>query len=110
ENLRGQIVGRVVAAERKQISDLLIETLLRGPNLPNACEQLVEVIPALRVLQSLVIHHESLNQEFPQVSCGPLAELGATRRANAIANRQDQVEVVVGNCSFYLAFSFSLNC
>ena len=48
-----------------------------------------------RVLQPLVVQRESLDQILTQPLGGPAAELGAARRAYAVADSQDGVEVVV---------------
>ena len=78
EEVCGSIAGLVIGTERKQIPHLLVETLVRSPDLADAGQQLVKVIPATGVLEAFVIHDEAFDQVFGQMRCGPLAELRAT--------------------------------
>lgn len=94
EELRGAVVGAVVGAQREEVTHLLIEALLRCAYLADARQQLIEVIPAVGVLQALVVHHEAPGEVLAQVRGGPLAELGAARRANAVAYGQDHRQAV----------------
>ena len=46
-------------------------------------------------LDAFVVEDETFDQKFAQPDGCPLAELGAARRANAIAHGENHVEVVV---------------
>lgn len=78
--------------------DLLVEAPLGRPDVADPLEQLVEVVGVARtwrVLQPLVVHREALDEELRQARVGPLAELRAAGAADAEADGEDGVEVVV---------------
>ena len=111
EELGGTVVGPIVGTEREKVAHLLVKALLGGADLADAGQQLVEVVPAAGVLEPLVVHDEALDQILGQVGGGPLAELGAARRAHPVAHRQDHVQVVMlglvalavlGSCQVFL--------
>src|SRR5690606_14437205 len=95
---------------RKQIANLLIKALFRGPYVADAFQQLIEVIPAARVFQALIIHHEALTQKLLEMGTGPLAKLHATGRTHTVADSQNQIEVVITDLSLDLTPPFRLNC
>lgn len=88
------LAGLVVAAEGEEVADFLVEALFRGPNLADAGEKFVEVVPTTGVLQALVVHDEAFEDVFLEVGAGPLAELDAAGRTDAVANGENEVEVV----------------
>lgn len=49
---------------------------------------------ARRVLQTFVVHRETLHDVFPKALGGPDAELGAALRLHAVAHGNDDIEVV----------------
>ena len=111
EKLGGFVGLVVVAAEGKQVAHFLIEALFRGPNIADAAQHLVEVIrAAVRVLQPLVVHDKALDQILFQHGGGPAAKLHATRRAHAVADGENGVEVVERDRALHLAAAFNLNC
>lgn len=110
EDLGLPLAGLVVAAEGEEVAHLLVETLLRGADLPDAGEQLVEVVPAARVLQPLIVHEEAFHQKLPQMGGRPLAELGATRGADPVTDGEDEVEIVEQCAALHLTAALSLNC
>jgi hypothetical protein len=71
------IVSPLIDAKGKQVPDLLVEPLFRGPYFPDACQHLVEIVPSARILEAFVVHDEALHEVFGQVAGRPLAELGA---------------------------------
>ena len=91
-------VRRVVHARRVNIEHLLVEAPLGRADVPDALQQLVEVILlplARRVLQPLVVHGEALHQILAQARRGPLAELRAAMAAHAVADGENGVQIVV---------------
>ena len=80
----------VVRAQGKEVADFLIKALFRGPDLADARQQFVEIVPGARILEPLIVHDEALHQIFLQVSGGPLAELDAAWRADAVADGENQ--------------------
>lgn len=61
-------------------------------------EQLIEVVGHTcggRVLQPLVVEDEAFGQKLVQAGGGPLAELCAARRAHAVTDRENSLEVVM---------------
>lgn|GEM_PF-3403818 len=49
------IVGEVVAGQRKKIAHLLVEALLRGADVADAFQQLVEVVPTAGLLEAIAV-------------------------------------------------------
>lgn len=94
----------------RSFAHLLVKPLLRSADFADAGQQFVEVVPAARILEPLVVQQEALYNELPQMGGRPLAELGPARGADAVTDRQDEVEVVVGNGAFHLAAALGLNC
>ena len=85
----------VVAADGEEVADFLVEAFFRGADFADAGKQLIEVIPAAGVFEALVVHDEAFDEIFAQVGGGPLAELRAAWRPDAVADGEDEVEVVV---------------
>lgn len=108
EESRFRLGGLVIGAQGKEIADLLVEAFLRCPDFANPHEQLVEMVPAPRVLEPSVVDDEPFDQKLPQVAGGPLSKLDAARGANAVAHGEDQIEVVEENGAFYRAFPLGL--
>lgn len=61
--------------------------------LKDAGERLVEVVAAACRLEAFVVHGEAFDQVPLQLGSGPLPELRAARRAEAIPNRKHELEV-----------------
>ena len=87
----------VIATLLEHIGDLLIGPALAGPDLPDALQQLVEVVPAegAAVFQHLIVEDEALLDVFLQRFGGPLAEPGGLLGVHPIAHGDDGVQVVV---------------
>lgn len=110
ENLRRLVALVVVAAQGKQVAHLLVEALLRGTDVPDARQHFIEVVrAAIRVLQTLVVQHEALEQILLEHRGRPAAELHPARRAHPVAHGQDGVEVVERDRTLHLARTFDLN-
>ena len=58
---------------------------------------------------ALIVHHKTFDQVFLKRLRCPLAELRASRRANAIADSENGFEVVMVYLSGNLTFSFLAN-
>ena len=71
------VVGLIVGTESEKVADLLVEAFFGGPDLPNAGQEFIEVVPPAGVLEALVVHDEALDEVFSQMTGGPLTELGA---------------------------------
>src|SRR5690606_41136659 len=76
----------VVDAGRVDLEDLAPEHLLRRPDVADAGEQLVEVVPATGSLEPLVVEGEALDDVLAQALGRPDAELGAAVRLHAVAD------------------------
>ncbi|MNT21090.1 hypothetical protein D3C72_1564140 [compost metagenome] len=109
EQAGGRGVVGVVDRQSEQIADLLIETLFRRPNIPDAFKLFVEIVPSSSVLQAFVVHDETLDQELFQMGCGPLTELRTARRLHPVAYCQDHVQVVELDGPPHLARPFESN-
>lgn len=102
--------GLVVAAEREQVAHLLVKPFLRGPDLTDAGEEFVEVVPAAGILEALVVDDEAFDQVFLEMGAGPLAELDATRGTHAVADGQNEIEAVELDRTLDFPLSLNLNC
>ena len=87
----------VAAALLKDIGNLLIGAALAGADLPNALEQLVEVIfsEGTAVFQHFVVEHKALLDVLPQRLGRPLAEPGGLLGVHPVAHGDDGVQIVV---------------
>ena len=57
------LIAPVVAGKSEQIAHLLVEALLRGPDIADAGKQFVKVVgTAIGILQPLVVHREALDE------------------------------------------------
>jgi hypothetical protein len=92
----GGLGGAVVvgAAGFEEVADLLVEPLFRGADVADAPQQLVKIVEPARLLQPGVVQHKTLDQELAQHGGRPAAELAAARAADAVADRQNGVEIV----------------
>ncbi len=99
EALGGRGVLVVVDAGGVDVGDLLVETALGQADLANLVEQALEVVLAEEgsVLHTLAVDDVAADSEVAQHAGGPLAELGGAYRVDAVAHRDDRVEVIVGN-------------
>ena len=89
-----------------------VEAPLARPDLPDALEQLVEVVLAehcLALLQAFVIEHEALDDELAQGLGRPDAKLSRLVAVDAVANGDDRVEVVELDLPSDLPAAFRLN-
>jgi hypothetical protein len=101
-------VGIVIDREGVDIPDLLVEPLLGCPDIADTFEQFIEIVStdALSFPEPLVIHYESFDEVFAQPLSSPPAELRAPVGADAVADGEDHVKVVVEGPVF-LAISSS---
>jgi hypothetical protein len=80
ELMGGAVALVVVAAQGEEVANLLVEALLRGADVADALQHLVEVVrAAIGVLEPLVVHDEALAQVFAEHGGGPATELHPTR-------------------------------
>jgi hypothetical protein len=101
----------VDAALLVDVGNLQVEPPLARPNLADAIEQLVEVVfpKPLVQLESLIVKHKPLDDKFPQRPRRPNAKLRRLRAVDAVADRDDGVEVVEVDFAGNLPFSLGLN-
>jgi hypothetical protein len=96
EELPREVRVRVVIDARGvDVEHLAPEDLLGRADVPDAGEQLVEVVAAASLLEPLVVQRESLDQVLPQALGSPDAKLRAAMALDTITDRDDDVEVVV---------------
>src|SRR5271157_3098455 len=90
-------VAVIVDAGGVDVGNLLIEEPLAGANVTNPRQQFVEIILPQRLscLDTLIVQRKALYEQFAEPGGCPLPELRASRRPHAIANRQNDIEVVV---------------
>ena len=72
--------GLVVGSQREDLLDPQVHPALARPDVPDALQELVEVVghPGAfdgRVLQPLVVHREALHEVLAQAGGGPAPEL-----------------------------------
>src|SRR5262249_35201068 len=93
------------------VADFLIEPPFRKPNIADAFQQLVEVVfpETPPFFQPLVVQSESLDDVFTEALGRPLPELRATMRTHPVADRDDDIEVVVIHLALNLTIPFCLN-
>ena len=99
------------AALLVDVGDLQVEPTFACPDLPDALEQLVEVVLAesLVELQALVVEHEALGHELPECLRGPDPEARGLAAVDAVADRNDRVEIVEHDLARNLATSLASN-
>ena len=102
----------VIAALFKHIGDLLIGSALAGPDLPDALQQFVEVVPAkgLAVFQHIVIEDKALGDVLFQCLGRPLAEPSGLLGVHPVAHGDDGVQVVVLQGTAHPPGALLLNC
>ena len=112
EDLGLGIGGVVIGCEGEDVPHLQIDPFLAGADVADALQQFIEVIGDTergRVLEPLVVHGEALAEVFLQPGHGPLPELGAALAADAEADGEDGIEVVVVHQPFDLPGTLVLN-
>ena len=80
ELLGGVCFGVVVYRERINVPHFLIEAFLRGTDVSDALQQLIELILlalARLILQPLIVHREALHEVLAEPLCRPAPELHA---------------------------------
>jgi hypothetical protein len=111
EKLRFIGAHQVVDTQSANLTNPLVKELLRTADVPNPLQKFVEVVSNRRLLfQLLVVERKSLNDVITKALGCPDSELGADVRPNPIADRDDDIEVVVSDAPLHLSPSFNLNC
>ena len=96
EALGGLFAFAVVRRHCEDFADALVNARLAGADFADARQQFIEMIHRAEVaLEAFVVQHEALDQIFGQPRRGPLAELGAARGADAVADGQNGFQPVV---------------
>ena len=105
EALGGRGVLVVVDAGCVDVGDLLVEATFGQADLADLVEQALKVVLAEEgaVLHALAVDDVAADGEVTQHAGGPLAELGGAHRVDAVAHRDDGVEVVVVDAACHLA-------
>jgi hypothetical protein len=75
----------------------------------DAGEQFVEVVAAASLFEAFVVQGEAFDQVLLQLGGRLLAELRAARRADAVADSQYQLQVIVLQTAANLAGAFLAN-
>ncbi len=99
----------VVDAGGVDVEHLPPEDSLAATDVADAGEQFLEVVAASGPLEPLVIHREALDEVFAQPLGRPDAELRAAKRADAVADGQYGVKVIVIHVAGNFAISLGLN-
>jgi hypothetical protein len=84
----------VDAAGGEHVAHLLVEALLGRPDVPDAVEQLVEVVGCAGILEPAVVEHEALDEVLAQDGGRPLPEVHGVRAGDAVADGEHHVQVV----------------
>ncbi len=71
---------------------------------------LLEIDACVRILEPLVVHHESFDEEFLEAGRRPTAELHTARGADPVPNGENGVEIVKLDFTAHLAITLVLNC
>ena len=87
----------VIAALLEHVGDLLIGSALAGADLPDALQQLIEVILAegAAILHHFVVEDEALLDVLFERFRRPLTEAGGLFGVDPVAHGNDGVEIVV---------------
>lgn len=109
ESLRRLDARVVVNAGRVDVEHLAPEHLFRGPDIPDTREQFVKVVPATATLEAFIVQREPLDQVLAKPLRRPDPELCAPVRPHAVADRDDDVEVVELDLAAHLAIALALN-
>ena len=107
---RGLHAWIVINPRGVNLQHLAPESLFRRPDVPDARQQLIKIIAAPGLLEPLIVHRETLDDILPQPLCGPDAELRAAMRLYAVADGDDDVQVIELDLPADLATTFTLNC
>lgn len=106
--------GVIVHAGGVEVEGLTVHHLFGGTDVPDAVKKLLPIAAAAEIPQSLIVHGEALDHVLLQALGSPAAELRCNRGLDAIAQRNDHIEVIViygigfpvcGSCS-----DFPNNC
>src|SRR6266481_5080752 len=95
----------VIRGEGENLAHSQIHPPLARPDVPYPLEQLIEIVQHAcsgRVLQPLIVQHETLAQVLLESGRCPLAELRAAPGADAVADGEDGFEPIVGEIPGYL--------
>jgi len=96
EELLGRFLAWVVVNARGvDVEHLAPKHLLQGPDVPDARQQLLEVIAPAAALEPLVVQGEAFDDILPQPLRGSDAKLRAPMRFHPVADRDDDIEIVV---------------
>lgn len=85
------------------------EHLFRGPDVPDAGKQLVEIIAAACLLEPLIVHGEALDNILLQPLGGPLLKTGGYMALDTVAHRYDGIQIVMLTGTLNLPATFGLN-
>ncbi len=77
EPLRGVCPGIIVDTGGINIQHLAPEHFFRGTDIPDACQQFVEIVPTADPLEPVIVHGKPLDDELTQSLRSPDAKLGA---------------------------------
>ena len=99
-------LGIIINAGCIEIKNLTIKNLLRRPNIPDSIQQFFPIQTASISLQPSIIQCKTFNDVLAEALCRPLAEAGAYDGMDAVADGNDDVEVIIKNVMF-LSFSFN---
>jgi len=102
-------IGIVVNTGGVNFQHLAPEELFRGPDIPDAGQQLIEIISSTRLFEPFVVQGEPLDDIFPQSLGGPLPEPGGDVAFDPVSNGDNGVRIVEFKVSLDLAGAFGLN-
>ena len=93
------------------VGNLLIEAAFGGPDVPDAFEQLVEIVcaEASPFFEPFVVHRKALDEILVKTLGGPSSKLCAATGAYAVADRKNHLQVVVIDLAGNLSLAFGLN-
>ena len=87
--------GVIVHASSVEVEDLTVHHLFGGTDVPDAVKKLLPIAAAAEILQALIIHGEALDHVLLQALGSPAAELRCNGGPDAIAQRDDHVQVII---------------
>ena len=96
EHLRGRSITVVIYGCSIDVCQLLIKATLREPNLPDLCQQMLEIvlIEECAIFHSFLVEHIATNGILSQYARSPLTELSGTDRVDTIAYADNGIEIV----------------
>ncbi len=84
----------IVDARGVDIEHLAPKNLFRGANIPNACQQFIEIVAPARLFEPIVVQGKTFDDVLPQPLGGPYTELGAAMGFDPVTHGNDDIQII----------------